>query len=76
MGFNEVVYPAVSEEIQIRFYGNRGEVMYEFSGEQSSGFIIVRGIIKWIFLTKIVGVLISGEHITEIGTGYWNMFFL
>lgn len=46
MGFNEVVYSAVSEEIQIRFYGNRGEVMYEFSGEQSSDFIIVRGTIK------------------------------
>lgn len=76
MGFNEVAYSTVFEEIQIRFYGNRGEVMYEFSGEQIWNFIIICGTIKWIFLTKIINVLISGEYITEVGTGYWNVLFI
>ena len=34
VGGNQVIYPAVSQEIRIRLCGDKGEVMCDFSGKK------------------------------------------
>jgi hypothetical protein len=70
VGFNEIGYTAMSEQKQVRSYGNRGEVMCGFSAKECLNFITVRGMMKKVFVTKIVNVLIIDECIAEIGEGH------
>jgi len=61
VGGNQVIYPAVSQEIRIRLYGHKGEVMCYFNGNKFCDFV-AHGIIgKLIFVKNVV---ISGEHNT------------
>ena len=42
VGGNQVIYPAVSQEIRIRLYGHKGEVMCDFNGKQILRFCSTR----------------------------------
>lgn len=59
MGVNEVICTAMSEEIQIRLFGDGGEVMYEFSCRQISGNIIAHNIIKTLISLRMFVLLLS-----------------
>jgi len=45
------------EEIRIRFYGKRGEVMYEFSGEQSLDIFVVNSTVRKYISLILVNML-------------------
>jgi len=64
VGGNQVVDPAVSQEIRIPLYGHKGEVMCDFNGGGKNFWdFVAHGIIgKLIFVTNVV--VIIGEHTT------------
>jgi hypothetical protein len=57
VGSNKVIYTAMLEEIRIRFYGKRGEVMYEFSGEQSLDIFVVNSTVRKYISLILVNML-------------------
>lgn len=70
VGGNQVVDPAVSQEIRIPLYGHKGEVMCDFNGGKIFWDFVAHGITrKLIFVTNVV---IIGEHTTWIGIDLYS----